>query len=426
MDSEERQPLGPVPEGETAASNVYTFGPYRLEIAEQRLLCGDESLSLRVKIFDTLVELVRRAGRLVTKEELIAAVWPDAIVEEGNLSHNISALRRALRHGEGPYIETVPKRGYRFVAAVESEAAPSAGGTVDRFREAVSRIPAAEARPPLRQDIRFCLTRDNVQLAYSTVGSGPPLVKTANWLNHLEFDFESPVWRHIIRSCSAEHTLVRYDERGNGLSDWGVDELSFERFVDDLETVVDALGLERFPLFGISQGCAVSVAYAVRHPERVSHLVLHGGYAVGWRLRGSEQDVARREAMKTLILQGWGLDNPAFRQVFTTLYVPDGNDEQMRWFNDLQRTTTSPENAVRLWDTLSRIDVRDLLPQVRTPTLVLHSKHESAVPFENGRYLATHIPGARFVPLESRSHLILEQDPAWEVLRDEIRAFLKT
>jgi pimeloyl-ACP methyl ester carboxylesterase/DNA-binding winged helix-turn-helix (wHTH) protein len=409
------------PEGTGSPAEVYSFGPYRLEVAEHRLLHGAESLPLRAKVFDTLVELIRRAGRLVTKEELIAAVWPDAIVEESNLSHNISVLRRTLRHGEGPYIDTVPKRGYRFVAPVASpipEAEPA------RFREPVVRVPAEPVAPALRQNIRFCLTTDNVRLAYSTVGSGPPLVKTANWLNHLEFDFESPVWRHLIRALAAERTLVRYDERGNGLSDWRVDDLTFERFVEDLETVVEALGLDRFPLFGISQGCAVSVAYAVRHPERVSHLILQGGYAVGWRLRGSQPDIARREALETMILEGWGLENPAFRQVFTSLYVPDGNEEQMRWFNDLQRTTTSPENAVRLWETLSRIDVRELLPKVRTPTLVLHAKQESAVPFGNGRYLAAHIPGARFVPLESRSHLILAQDPAWEVMREEILTFL--
>jgi pimeloyl-ACP methyl ester carboxylesterase/DNA-binding winged helix-turn-helix (wHTH) protein len=408
--------------GEHPRSDVFEFGPYRLEVGEQRLLHRGQPLPLRAKVFDTLVELVSRAGSLLSKEELIEAVWPDSIVEESNLSHNISALRKALVDGEGPYIETVPKRGYRFVAPV---AALEESADTEHYRQPVVRMVEEKPRP-IRQDIRFCLTRDGVQLAYSTVGEGPPLVKTANWLNHLEFDFESPVWRHMIRAMSEDHMLVRYDERGNGLSDWNVDDLSFERFVDDLETVVEALGLERFPLFGISQGCAVSIAYAVRHPERVSHLILHGGYDVGWRLRGREEDVARREALGTLVLQGWGLENPAFRQVFTSLYVPDGNEEQMRWFNDLQRISTSPENALRLWEVLGRIDVRDLLSQVKTPTLVLHAKGDDAVPFGNGRYLASHIPRARFVPLESRSHLILEQDPAWAIFRDEIKAFLAT
>jgi DNA-binding winged helix-turn-helix (wHTH) protein len=270
--------------------SVYEFGPYR------------------AKVFDTLVELVTRAGSLVTREELIEAVWPDTVVEESNLSHNISALRKALEHAESPAIETVPKRGYRFVGDVrvveESAATP-------HYRDPVVKVPAEEEPDPLSQEIRFCLTRDGVQLAYSTVGEGPPLVKTANWLNHLEFDFESPIWRHVIRAMAEDHTLIRYDERGNGLSDWNVSELSIDRFVDDLETVVDAMGLDRFPLLGISQGCAVAIAYAVRHPERVTHLVLHGGYPVGWRLRDTPEDVERREALGTLILQGWGLENPA-------------------------------------------------------------------------------------------------------------------
>jgi len=276
----------------------------------------------------------------------------------------------------------------------------------------------------MEQEIRFCTAGDGVRIAYATVGEGPPLIKAANWLNHLEFDWESPIWRHVLRELAGDRTLVRYDERGNGLSDWNADEISFDAFVEDLEAVVEAVGVERFALLGISQGCAVSVAYAVRHPERVTHLVLHGGYALGWHHRGSPQDRERRQALATLMLQGWGEESPAFRQVFTSLYIPDATPEQMRWFNDLQRNTTSPENAVRLWEALGAIDVRELLPRVTTPTLVLHSRNESAVPFAAGRQLASSIPGARFVPLESRNHLLVEQEPAWPRFIGEIRSFL--
>lgn len=287
---------------------------------------------------------------------------------------------------------------------------------------------ASNAEGVLRmdQEIRFCTAEDGVRIAYATVGEGPPLIKAANWLNHLEFDWESPIWRHVLRELARDHTLVRYDERGNGLSDWDAEEISFDAYVQDLEAVVDALGVERFALLGISQGCAVSVAYAVRHPERVTHLVLHGGYAVGWHQRGSPQDRERRRALATLMLQGWGEESPAFRQVFTSLYIPDATPEQMRWFNDLQRNTTSPENAVRLWEALGAIDVRELLPRVTAPTLVLHSRNEAAVPFSAGRELASSIPGARFVPLESRNHLLMEQEPAWPRFLDEIRSFLAT
>jgi DNA-binding SARP family transcriptional activator/pimeloyl-ACP methyl ester carboxylesterase len=279
--------------------------------------------------------------------------------------------------------------------------------------------------PEERQDIRFCMTADGVRIAFATAGEGPPLVKTANWLNHLEFDWQSPVWRHLLHELTADFRLIRYDERGNGLSDWKVDDFSIEALVRDLETVVDAAGLDRFPLLGISQGCAVAISYAVRHPERVTCMVLHGGYAKGWRARANPAEIAQREAMLTLVREGWGQDNPAFRQIFTSWYIPDGSLEQWRWWNDLQRISTSPENAVRLMIDLGKIDVTHLLPQVAIPTLVLHSRDDAAVPFAAGRELATSIPGARFLPLNSRNHVILEQEPAWPRFLDEIRGFLR-
>jgi DNA-binding SARP family transcriptional activator/pimeloyl-ACP methyl ester carboxylesterase len=279
--------------------------------------------------------------------------------------------------------------------------------------------------PEQRQDIRFCMTADGVRIAFATAGNGPPLIKTANWLNHLEFDWQSPVWRHMLQELTADFRLVRYDERGNGLSDWKVEDFSLEALVRDLETVVDAAGLDRFPLLGISQGCAVAISYAVRHPERVTRMVLHGGYAKGWRARANPTEIAQREAMLTLVREGWGQDNPAFRQIFTSWYIPDGSPEQWRWWNDLQRISTSPENAVRLMISLGKIDVTHLLPQVTVPTLVLHSRDDAAVPFSAGRELATSIPGARFLPLNSRNHVILEQEPAWPRFLDEVRGFLR-
>jgi pimeloyl-ACP methyl ester carboxylesterase len=191
-----------------------------------------------------------------------------------------------------------------------------------------------------------------------------------------------------------------------------------------LETVVDAAGLDRFPLLGISQGCAVAISYAARHPERVTRMVLHGGYAKGWRVRADPSEIAKREAMLTLVREGWGQDNPAFRQIFASWYIPDGSPEQWRWWNDLQRISTSPENAAKLMLDLGKIDVTHLLPQVSVPTLVLHSRNDAAVPFYAGRELATSIPGARFVPLDSRNHVILEQEAAWPRFLDEVRRFL--
>ncbi|HKP27063.1 MAG TPA: alpha/beta fold hydrolase, partial [Dongiaceae bacterium] len=295
------------------------------------------------------------------------------------------------------------------------DAPPSAPAIVGADRSAAS---------DEKQDIRFCMTADGVRIAFASAGKGPPLVKCANWLNHLEFDWQSPVWRHLLRELSSEFRLIRYDERGNGLSDWKVDDFSYEALVRDLESVVDAAGLDRFPLLGISQGCAVAIGYAVRHPERVTRLVLHGGYAKGWRKRSNPSEIARREAMLTLVREGWGQENPAFRQIFTSWYIPDGSPEQWRWWNDLQRISTSPENAARLMIELGKIDVSHMLAQVSVPTLVTHSVNDAAVPFSSGRELASSIPGARFVPLESCNHVILDHEPAWPRFLEEIRAFL--
>ena len=283
--------------------------------------------------------------------------------------------------------------------------------------------PPAEPALPL-QEVRYCSASDGTTLAYSVVGEGPPIVKTANWLNHIEFDWDSPLWRHWLRELTTNHQLIRYDERGNGLSDWDTPQLSFDAFVDDLESVVDTVGLDRFDLLGISQGAAVAVAYAVRHPGRVRRMVLHGGYAMGWAVRADADESARRSAMMTLTKTGWGQDNPAFRQMFTSLYIPGGTPEQASWFNDMQRLSASPENAVRLQRVFSTIDVRALLPKVAVPTLVLHARHDAAIPFAAGEGMAARIPGARFVALESNNHLLLQDEPAWAVFVREVRAFL--
>jgi pimeloyl-ACP methyl ester carboxylesterase/DNA-binding CsgD family transcriptional regulator len=281
--------------------------------------------------------------------------------------------------------------------------------------------------PGSRQHIRFVTTSDGVRIAYATTGEGPAIVKAASFLNHLEFDLVSPVWRPWFAELSREHTLVRYDGRGCGLSDREVPELSFEALLRDLETVVDALELERFVLLGLSQGGAVGIAYAARHPERVSHLVLHGAYARGPLKRNPSPDQRRRvELMVELARVGWGQDNPAFRQFFTTQFIPDGTPEQHRWWNELERVSTSPEQAARLLGVLNEVDVTSSAPLVSCPTLVLHASDDARVPFDEGRLIAGLVPGARFVPLESRNHVPLQTEPAWQVSIDEMRAFLQS
>jgi class 3 adenylate cyclase/pimeloyl-ACP methyl ester carboxylesterase len=277
----------------------------------------------------------------------------------------------------------------------------------------------------MEQEIHYCTALDGARIAYATSGSGPPLVRAATYLTHLEYDWESPVWRHWLEALSAHHTLVRYDERGSGISDWDAADLSFETWISDLETVVDTLGLERFPLYGVSQGGPVAIAYAHRHPERVSQLILYGTYARGRLKRDpSQSQLAEAEAMLRMIEVGWGMDNPAFRQVFTTLFMPEGEPEQIDWFNELQRVSSSPKNTALLEQQMHNVDIANLAAELEVPTLVLHLRDDAMIPFEQGQFLNAMIPGARFVPLEGKNHIILEFEPAWPRFVTEVYRFL--
>jgi pimeloyl-ACP methyl ester carboxylesterase/DNA-binding CsgD family transcriptional regulator len=276
-----------------------------------------------------------------------------------------------------------------------------------------------------KQEIRICTAADGVRIAYATVGGGPPLVKAANYLTHLEHDWKGPVWRHWLHGLARHHMLVRYDERGCGLSDWHVTDFSIEAWVQDLEAVVEALDLERFPLLGISQGASVSIAYAVKHPEKVTRLILYGGYARGRFKRNlTAEERLQAETMIDVIRVGWGKENPAFRQLFTTMLMPEGTEGQKDWLNELARISTTPENAAAMERAFYQIDVTDLARQVTAPTLVLHSRDDAGIPFEEGRLLAALIPGARFVPLDSKNHILLAEEPAWSRFLAEIHAFL--
>jgi pimeloyl-ACP methyl ester carboxylesterase/DNA-binding CsgD family transcriptional regulator len=279
----------------------------------------------------------------------------------------------------------------------------------------------------LEQRIRFCASSDGARIAWAEHGKGPPLVKAANWLTHLEFDWQSPIWHHWMEELGRGYRVVRYDERGCGLSDREVERISLDAMVEDLAAVVDAAELERFALLGISGGGPVAISYAVRHPERVSHLALYGTYARGRRERDlTPQQREEVELLQSLIRVGWGRDDPVFRRVFTTLFVPGGSEREMEWFDELQRVSTSPQMAERLREAWSGIEVTGLLEEVAVPTLVAHARDEAAVPFAEGRLLATRIPDARFVPLEGRNHLLLADEPAWPVFLAALREFLGT
>lgn len=277
----------------------------------------------------------------------------------------------------------------------------------------------------MEQQIRFCTTADGVRIAYATVGHGPPIIKAASWYSHLEFDWQSPVYKGLYRGISARHRMIRYDARGTGLSDRNVAEISFETMVADFTAVAHAAGVDRFPLLGISQGGAVGIAYAVRHPERVSHLILLGAYARGMAHRpGHHQGPETMDALRAVMRQGWGSDDPSYRQLFTSQIIPDATPDQMRWFNEYERAAASSETADKLFVAIANINVMELLPLVRVPTLIFHCRGDRRQPFEFGRELATLIPDSRFVPLDSNNHVVLEHEAASDVFFAELADFL--
>lgn len=274
-----------------------------------------------------------------------------------------------------------------------------------------------------RQTVRFLRASDDVQLAWAEAGSGAPLVKAATWLTHLEHDFKSPVWHHWTTFLADHFRYVRYDERGSGMSEWDIRDLSLDRRVADLEAIVDAAGVdEAFTLLGISQGSSLCVAYAVKHPERVARMILCGGYARG-ALRRTDEEANRTYEAIIRLATLWGSDNPAFRQVFTSRFIPGGTEEQLQWFNDLCLKTVSPALAGPLLRARADTDITSLLSQVRTPTLVLHGREDAVVPLSEGRLLATEIPGAQFVELESKNHVLLEHEPAWARFKEAVLEF---
>lgn len=274
------------------------------------------------------------------------------------------------------------------------------------------------------QRVKYLRTTDGVKLAWAEMGSGRPLVKAANWLSHLEYEIESPVWRHWIKFFTENFRYIRHDERGCGMTDWEVGELSIDRWTDDLEAVVGAAKPDTpFVLLGISQGAAASIGYAIRHPEHVSHLILYGGYARGAFRRDDNDRAVMYRAMIDLVRHGWASDNPSFRQVFTSRFIPQGTDEQLGWFNDICRITTDGEIAARLLEARAYVEISDLLEKVTVPTLVMHSSNDDVVPISEGRILATGIPDAQFVELDSSNHVLLEHEPAWNRFCTEVLEF---
>lgn len=396
----------------------FSFGDAVLDTARFILERGGEPQHVQPQVFDVLSHLVLNRSRVVPKTELLDTVWGDRFVSESTLTSRIKAARRAVGDDgiTQSIIKTVHGRGYRWVAPIEE--LPEPAGSQDRQRP---------DPPPrrLEQRIRFCKTSDGERLAYATVGSGPPLVRAAHWITHLDYEWASPVWQHWMEGLSRGHTLVRYDERGCGLSDHDPYDVSLESFVHDLETVVDDLGLGRFPLMGLSQGGPVAIEYAHRHPERVSRLILVGAFVKGRRARSfTPQHHREFEMQRELIRLGWGRDEHSFRLYFSSVFMPDADPQLWSDFAELMRRTTSAENALRLFDACLDMDVTQAASALDLPTLILHGREDMRIPFEQGVSLAALITGSRLVPLDTQNHLLRPDEPAWAHLLKEVDAFL--
>jgi pimeloyl-ACP methyl ester carboxylesterase/DNA-binding winged helix-turn-helix (wHTH) protein len=394
---------------------TYSFDDYELDTQRQELRRGGELVAVEPQVFAVLTQLLTHRDRVVDKEELLDAVWRTRFVTESALTSRVKAARRAIGDDGSTQrsIRTIHGRGYRFV------------GDVTVRGEGTPTPRAADDEQELDLEVRYCRAPDGVRIACATMGTGRPLVQAANWLTHLRHDASSLVWRHWVRDLSSRYRLVRYDERGCGMSDWDAPDVSFDDWVQDLETVVDAIGLERFPLLGVSQGGAVAATYAARHPERLSHLILYGAFPLG-RTRRARGEPELRDAalMLDLLETGWGRDESPFGRMFASQFMPEGSPEQWAAFVEVQRRTTSAENAKRLMTVSAGIDVTELAATISTPTLVLHARHDRRVPMEQGQLFADLIPGARFVALESHNHILLGGEPAWDTFLDEVDRFL--
>lgn len=386
---------------------IVRFDAYTLDLQQCALRRGEEQIELRPKAFDVLRHFVDNWGRVIAKEELFKAVWGSQIVTDDALVQCVRDVRHALSDDAHRIVKTVPRRGYLF--------------SLEPVRDAVAKT--GPMRPD--QDISHCRTKDGVRIAVASSGQGAAIVRPPTWFNHLEFDWHVQFRGALYRLLAERHRLVRYDGRGNGLSDRYVPEISFATFEHDLEAVVDSLHLQHYALLGISQGAPVAIAHAARFPDRVSKLILNGAYALGRNKRGSAKDHETGQAYLTLMRHGWGDEHSSFLRTFSTLYFPGASAEEIRALAGLQRMAMSADAAVKLRLACDDIDVTHLLPKVSAPTLVLHSRHDNAVPLEEGRRLAAAIPNARFVALESENHVPMPEEPAWPHFIAEIEAFLR-
>ena len=399
---------------------TFLFGDMVLDSERRELRSGSALIPIEPQVFDILDFLIRNRDRVVSKDDLLTAIWGGRLVSDSAIAARINAARRAVGDSgeQQHWIRTIARKGFRFVGDVSEDVG-------SRSLTSGAKAPDQQAPNGISRDqeITFCRTKDGVDLAIASAGRGMPLVRPCRWFTHVEHEWHNPFRADLYHFLADRFRLIRYDGRCNGLSDWDVADVSFEALQHDLDTVVDALGLRSYALLGISQGSSLSIAHAVRYPERVSKMVLHGGYALGWSKRAPRRGLDVKTFL-TLMREGWGDEHSAFQKMLCTGMLPNASAEMIRWLAELQRAASSPENTVRLRGTFDEIDVIALLPEVSVPTLVMHCRHDNLVPFEEGRRIATLIPNAKFVSLESENHVPLPGEPAWQKFIAEMEAFL--
>ena len=398
---------------------IFRFNQFALDIDRYQFSDAGDPVSMEPLVFDLLVYLVEHRERVVTRDELLENLWKGKVVTDSALGARLKDVRKAVGDSgsQQSVIKTLHGRGYQFVAKIDE----LSGGSDAQPARSSREIGLKDQSP-----MQYCSSSDGVSIAHAEVGAGQPLLITGSWMSHLEEEWNNPAWGHYIIRLAQDFKLIRYDQRGNGMSDWDDVDIAFERMVDDLEAVIDSYDHEKVALFGCSQAAAVSIAYACRYPQRVSHLILYGGYSRGKCQRGDPGGAAESEAFVTLIRKSWASDNPMIRQAFTSLLMPDATTEEANWFNQFQKTSGPGENMARFREIFDHIDVSALLPQLRVPTLVVHSVKDSVSPLSEGKLLASRIPGAQFVTFNSRNHVMFENEPEYPRLIKCVTDFLKS
>ena len=380
-----------------------------LDPKSRRFWRGGEEVSLEPQVFDIIFLLAENAGQIVTRDELVATVWNGRIVSEATIDTRISSTRNAVGDTgrEQRVIRTIPRRGFEMLAEVTRDAIePKAG------------------QATVGHTVRYAQSSDGTRIAYAVSGVGSPLMRAGHILTHLEKDLHSPVFRPYIEALSEQHQLIRYDTRGTGLSETDVDDFSLDAYVEDMLAVADHAGLRQFPIFAASLGVAISIRFAANYPERVSRLVLYGGFALGRMVRNDSDARDEAMALNTLVREGWGKPESAYMSAFVSMFCPDATRIERASLSETQNASATPENATRIRNASDHYDVSECLANIEAPTLIIHASGDALVPVSQGRRLAAEIPGAEFKLIESNNHIPLKSTPAFEEIMSAMHDFL--